>query len=45
MTDASGSTSWAYDLRGSVTREDKTITGAGTFTTRYAYRCYCLSSS
>ena len=37
MTDATGSTSWAYDAHGRVTSESKTINGAGTFTTSYAY--------
>jgi YD repeat-containing protein len=34
---ASGSGAWIYDARGRVTREDKTIAGAGTFTTQYSY--------
>ncbi len=37
MTDPSGSTSWRYDQRGRVTRESKTITGAGTYTTEWSY--------
>ncbi|GAB4580386.1 MAG: hypothetical protein Fur0022_31270 [Anaerolineales bacterium] len=37
MTDSSGSTSWAYDIRGRVTQETKTITGSGTFVTQWSY--------
>jgi RHS repeat-associated protein len=37
MTDSSGSASWVYDVRGRVLTETKTITGAGTFATTYAY--------
>jgi hypothetical protein len=37
MTDASGSTSWTYDPRGRVNGESKTITGVGTFVTRWDY--------
>ncbi len=37
MTDGSGSTSWTYDSRGSMTQESKTITGSGTFVTQWGY--------
>jgi RHS repeat-associated protein len=37
MSDASGSTTWQYDLRGRVERETKTITGGGTFKTQWGY--------
>ena len=37
MSDGSGSTTWVYDARGRVTRETKTITGAGTFVTQWTY--------
>ncbi len=37
MTDTTGITNWAYDLRGRVVTETKAITGAGTFTTSYRY--------
>ncbi len=37
MTDATGSTAWTYDVRGRVTREVKTITGVGAFTTTTTY--------
>jgi len=30
-------TNWAYDVRGRVITESKTITSAGTYTTSYAY--------
>jgi YD repeat-containing protein len=37
MKDASGHTLWAYDARGRVVQEQKTITGAGTFITSWSY--------
>jgi YD repeat-containing protein len=37
MSDASGSASWAYDVRGWVLTETKAVTGAGTFATSYRY--------
>ncbi len=37
MSDGSGSTTWEYDARGRVTKETKTITGAGTFVTQWSY--------
>jgi RHS repeat-associated protein len=37
MYDATGSTSWTYDVQGRVTQETKVINGAGAFTTSYAY--------
>jgi RHS repeat-associated protein len=37
MDDQSGNTTWTYDARGRVTNEAKTITGAGSFNTFYAY--------
>jgi len=39
MTNASGSASWVYDLRGRTTQETKVIsgTGGGTFVTQWSY--------
>jgi hypothetical protein len=37
MTDASGSATWKYDNRGRVTEETKSITGSGTFVTKWGY--------
>jgi uncharacterized repeat protein (TIGR01451 family) len=37
MTDASGSTTWTYDLRGRLTQESKVINGSGTFVTQWDY--------
>jgi RHS repeat-associated protein/uncharacterized repeat protein (TIGR01451 family) len=37
MADASGSAAWAYDARGRVVTETKTIDGIGTYTTTYGY--------
>jgi YD repeat-containing protein len=38
MSDASGNTSWQYDMLGRVLKESKTITGApATYTTEYTY--------
>ncbi len=37
MSDLSGSTNWAYDLRGRMTQESKTINGAGIFATGFGY--------
>jgi YD repeat-containing protein len=35
MTDTTGSATWAYDTRGRVTSESKTISGGGTFVTQW----------
>jgi RHS repeat-associated protein len=45
MTDASGSTTWDYDSRGRMTREEKTVTGAGTYTTTWTYNYADLPAS
>ncbi|MBI2942524.1 MAG: hypothetical protein HYY04_19005 [Chloroflexi bacterium] len=37
MTDGSGSTKWYYDQRGRVTREEKTVVGDATYTTRATF--------
>jgi RHS repeat-associated protein len=37
LDDASGWTTWAYDLRGRVISETRSISGAGAFTTQYGY--------
>jgi YD repeat-containing protein len=37
MADVSGTTTWAYDQRGRVTSETKTVTGGGTYTTAWTY--------
>ncbi len=37
MADASGSSTWRYDARGRVIAAVKTLAGAGTYTTAYAY--------
>jgi len=37
MADASGETYWEYDLCGRLIREDKTVSGFGSFTTQWAY--------
>ncbi len=37
MTDGSGSTAWTYDIRGRLTEERKTISGAGVFVTGWGY--------
>jgi RHS repeat-associated protein len=37
MTDASGSAFWTYDTRGRMTKETKTVSGAGTFVTQWGY--------
>jgi YD repeat-containing protein len=37
LDDASGWTTWAYDLRGRVIGETKSISGAGTYITQYGY--------
>jgi len=37
MTDASGETTWTYDLLGQVLTETRTIAGGGTFQTGYTY--------
>jgi RHS repeat-associated protein len=37
MADVSGTTTWAYDQRGRVTSEVKTVTGGGTYTTAWTY--------
>ncbi|MCP4544637.1 MAG: hypothetical protein GY832_46645 [Chloroflexi bacterium] len=37
MEDGSGYTTWIYDELGRVTKESKTINGAGTFDTEYTY--------
>ncbi len=37
MSDASGSTTFVYDLAGNLIREEKTIAGQGTFATEYGY--------
>jgi RHS repeat-associated protein len=37
MEDATGSTTWAYDIRGRLEEEIKHITGAGTFLTSWRY--------
>ncbi|HNT26358.1 MAG TPA: hypothetical protein PKM21_18470, partial [Anaerolineales bacterium] len=37
MSDASGSTSWAYDSRGRLVVETKNVTGSGAFRSEWAY--------
>jgi RHS repeat-associated protein len=37
MTDDSGSTNWTYDVRGRLTEERKTVSGAGVFVTGWGY--------
>ena len=37
MTDAAGSTAWAYDARGRVVQETRSLGGVGTFTTGWGY--------
>jgi len=44
MIDLSGSTTWYYDARGRVTREDKVIYGAGNFRTTWGYNSADLVS-
>lgn len=37
MADAAGSTTYKYDARGRLVEENRSITGAGVYTTRFAY--------
>jgi YD repeat-containing protein len=45
MSDASGNTSWTYDTRGRVAEEWRTVTGAGSFWTRWDYTSADLLAS
>jgi RHS repeat-associated protein len=45
MSDVSGSTAWRYDARGSLAREEKTVTGVGAFTTLWTYNAAGMASA